>query len=164
MEIEFDVKMDVKTMYNFLLYYNYTKFQTIIGTVVGFLAVVIGLGQGQMDSRAFLYIGIGILLIVYTPLSLYMRALKQVKLAPVYKKPITYQLTEKGIITSQEGKESMVGWENVVKVVSTNKSILVFVSKIHASILPKAAMGEKYESVICQISTHVSPEKVKIKS
>lgn len=164
MEIRFDVKMDVKTMYNFLLYYNYTKFQTILGTIVGFLAVMLALGQEQMDSRAVLYLAIGILLIAYTPLSLYLRAQKQVKLAPVYKKPIMYKLTEEGITTEQDGKESMIKWENVEKVTSTNKSILVFVSKIHVSILPKTAIGEKYESVVWLVSTHVPPEKVKIKS
>ena len=49
------------------------------------------------------------------------------------------------------------------KAVSTGKSIIVYTSKTTASIFPKKDLGDKKDAIIKMISTHMPPNKVKIR-
>ena len=65
---------------------------------------------------------------------------------------------------SQNGETQHQDWENMVKAVSTSRSIIVYTSKVNATILPKRVMGDKKTDVIEIISTHMPPKKVRIRS
>ena len=63
-----------------------------------------------------------------------------------------------------QGEDEMVQpWAAVVKASSTNRSLLLYTSKVNAWIFPKRDLGEKRQDVIEMIATHVSPDRVKIK-
>ena len=82
---------------------------------------------------------------------------------PAFQKPLHYVLDEEGITVSQEDVEQKQGWENMVKAVSTSKSIIVYTSAINATIFPKRELGDQKAALIQIISTHMPPSKVRIK-
>ena len=88
---------------------------------------------------------------------------EQVKKSPMFQKPITYELTEEGVQISQEDQSTLNEWENFQKAVSTDTSIILYVTKVRALIFPKEALGEQYAAAVKMISTHMSPRKVKIR-
>ena len=49
------------------------------------------------------------------------------------------------------------------KAVSTQQSLIVYTSKVNASIFPKKDLGQRTAAVIEMISTHMPPAKVKIR-
>ncbi|MBQ6093857.1 MAG: YcxB family protein, partial [Lachnospiraceae bacterium] len=55
-------------------------------------------------------------------------------------------------------------WEGMVKAVSTPRSIILYTSGRNASIFPKAQLGDQKDALIEVISTHMPPQKVKIRS
>ncbi len=158
MELEFDVKINSSDLYDYLLYHTYTGFSGMLGTLAGVFLVMAFLG-----TRYFIYLIAGIVLIVYMPCSLFLKAKQQAVNNPVFKEPLHYKMTEEGISVSQRESEEAQSWENCVKAVSTARSIILYTSRTTASIFPKRDLGEKKEALIQMISTHMPPKKVKIR-
>lgn len=165
MNIKFEVKMTEKIMYNFLLHHAYNNISVILGNVLGLLAAALGINLWSEDpGKAMLYLLIGVVAVFYTPVTLYFSAKRQMATSEVFKEPITYTLSETGLTSAQNDVTTEAGWDMMMKVVSTSKSIIIYTGRNKATILPKAAMGNNYEAVVEIISTHVAPNKVKIKS
>ena len=68
------------------------------------------------------------------------------------------------ITVSQNGEEQHQDWGDMVKALSTGHSIIVYTSRVNATIFPKREMGDKKTDVIEMISTHMPPQKVKIRN
>ena len=157
MAIEFDVQIDWKKLYNYLLYVTYTSAAGLIGTAIG--AALIGAYFWQ--KNALLMIA-GILIILYIPWTLFQQALRQAK-QEIFQKPLHYALSDEGITISQGETEERIPWDDIYKVTSTTNSLYIHMNKKAATIWPKADLGEKKEAVIAMISTHISPDRNKIK-
>ena len=78
-------------------------------------------------------------------------------------KAALHEIDVNGITVSQGELSEGQSWENMVKAVSTPRSIIVYTSRVNATIFPKREMGDKTPYVIEMISTHMPPAKVKIR-
>lgn len=158
MKVEFDVKITAADLYDYMLSHTYSGFSGLFGSIVGALFVVMYFSVGY-----FLYLIAGVVILLYIPCSLFMRAHKQVALNEAFKKPLHYVLTDDGVTVSQGENEMFQEWDVVYKAKSTNRSLLIYTSKVNAWIFPKRELGKDKEAVIQLISAHVAPNKVKIK-
>ncbi len=158
MEMEFDVKLTVGVLYDYLLYHTYTSLSGMLGTLVGSFLIM-----AFLSTKYVIYLIAGIVLIVYLPGALFLRAMRQVQDTPAFKRPLHYRMTDEGISVSQGENEENQSWDSCVKAVSTGRSIILYTSKTAASIFPKKDLGEKKEALIQMISTHMPPRKVKIR-
>lgn len=159
MEVEFDVKIRSGDLYDYMLYHTYSGFVGIFGTIVGILLVVNFFMNGGFISAIA-----GVVIILYLPWTLFLKAQQQAQNTPAFKKPLHYKMTEEGIEISQDGEVQHQAWADMLKAVSTGKSIIVYTSKVNASIFPKRDLGEKTVAVIEMISTNMPHQKVKIKA
>ena len=158
MKVEFDVKITAADLFDYMLAHTYSGFSGIFGGIVGALLIIF-----WFQTRIIYYLVAGIVILLYIPCSLFLRAKKQAATNEAFKAPIHYTLTDEGVKVTQGEAEMTQPWAAVVKATSTNKSILLYTSKVNAWIFPKRDMGAKKEEVIQMISTHVSPDRVKIK-
>lgn len=158
MELEFDVKMTPAAMYDYLLHHTYSGMSGIVGAIAGAFCIIV-----FAANKYPIYLIAGIIILAYLPISLFLKANQQVQGTPAFKKPLHYKMTEEGIIVSQDGNEEMQSWDACYKAVSTRSSIIIYTSKTTASIFPKKDLGEKKDSLIQMISTHMPPNKVKIR-
>lgn len=158
MEIEFDVKMKAGILYDYMMRHTFSSFSGIFGTAVGALMIIAACANKQI-----LFLIAGVIILVYQPWTLFLRSRKQMLSNPAFKKPLHYKLTEEGIEVSQEDTTEKQKWEDMYKAVSTGSSIIVYTSRINASIFPKKDLGENKYKVIEMISTHMPAKKVKIK-
>ena len=158
MKVEFDVKITAADLYDYMLAHTYSGFSGLFGSVVGALFVIMYFNTGQ-----FLYLIAGAVILLYIPCSLFMRAQKQAVLNETFKKPIHYVLTDEGVTVSQGDNEMFQEWDVVYKAKSTNRSLLIYTSKVNAWIFPKRDLGKDKEAVIQLISAHVAPDRIKIK-
>lgn len=157
MEVEFDVKINAGVLYDYMLHHTYTGSAGILGSAVGALGVVAFFMNGYP-----LYLILGVIILFYQPISLYLRAKKQA-LNPVFKEPLHYKMTEEGVTVSQKETEQFQAWDDMHKAVSTGRSIILYTSKVNASIFPRKELGEKQAEVVAMISTHMPPKKVNIR-
>ena len=158
MEMEFDVKITSGILYDYMLRHTYNSASGLIGTIVGVLFIFWFFARG---GAIFLIAGLVILL--YLPWSLFLKAKQQVLNTPAFKEPLHYNLTEEGIEVSQGEEKQMQSWDSMYKAVSTGKSIIVYTSPVNASIFPRKDLGDMAANVIEMICTHMPPKKVKIR-
>lgn len=156
--IECDVKIGKADLYDYNLKYTYSKFINILAEIVGFVAVVYGIYEGNYPLAI-----IGLLVVVYLPVTLWIRSAQVAALSPAFKNPLHYRLDDEGLTVSQGENEETISWGDCVKAVSTSRSVLVFTSRTGATIFPRNQLGDKMPLIIQCISQNMSSDKVNIK-
>ena len=156
--IECDVKIGKADLYDYNLKYTYSKFINILAEIVGFVAVVYGIYGGNYPLAI-----IGLLVVVYLPVTLWIRSAQVAALSPAFKNPLHYRLDDEGLTVSQGENEETINWGDCVKAVSTSRSVLVFTSRTGATIFPRNQLGDKMPLIIQCISQNMSSDKVTIK-
>lgn len=165
MNPKFEVQMSVKYMYDFMLYHNYSRLSGLFGAFVGAIGLLIGINNvlnGNVQESAIGFF-VAILFFVITPISIKNTAKRQILSTPAFQNPLEYELIEEGVIVRQGEEEALTQWEEIDKAVNSNRSIILYITRVRAIILPKECMGEQYENVVRMISTHMPPKKVRIR-
>ncbi|MGO5052577.1 YcxB family protein [Lachnospiraceae bacterium LCP25S3_G4] len=165
MTIKLQVKMTTKAMFDFMLYHTYHHFSGLFGSVFGVVTLILGVRSWRMEdySSGLILFMFAFLFLIFTPFTLRSKAKKQVEKTPMFQEEIHYEFNEDGIITSQGDAKTSVAWKELVKAVSTNHSIIIYITRVRAFIFPKEALGEEYPAVVEMISTHMPPAKVNIR-
>lgn len=157
--VEVDVSVTAADLYDYMLMHTYNGSSGILGSTVGALCVV----AGFMLQKWALCIA-GIIVLLYLPITLYSKSKLQWHANESFQKPLHYVLDDQGITVSQGEVTESQSWENMVKAVSTTRSIIVYTSGRNASIFPRNQLEDQAGALIEMISTHMPPKKVKIKS
>lgn len=158
MEVEFDIKITPGILYDYMLYHTFTGAAGLLGAGTGALLIVaFFMGTGVLCLLA------GIIILGYLPWTLFLKSRQQYLANPAFKEPLHYRITEEGIEVSQNGETQSQKWEDMHRAASTFRSVIVYTSKVNASIFPRKDLGDKATAVIQMISTHMPPKKVKIR-
>lgn len=157
--IKLTVKIEAGDLYDYMLRHSYNSPAGIIGSALAAVAILYALA-----SRYWMLLVLGIVLLVYLPWTLFIRSRRQVLNNPGFQEPLQYTLNDQGLTVSQGEEEAVMAWEDMYKAVSTGRSIILYTSRVSATIFPKRQLGDQKAAVIEMISTHMPPEKVKIRS
>lgn len=158
MKIEFDVNMTVGKMYDYMLRHVMTSFQGILGEAVGILLMV-----GFFLTYKWVYLVAGIVIVLYLPVTLYLKSRHQVMNNEVFKQPLHYVMDDEGITVSVDGNSDSQKWKDMYRAVSTTRSVILYTNHVNACIFPKDDLGSKKDDVIEMISTHMEPKRVNIR-
>ena len=157
-ELQVTVQMTTGALYDYMIRHAYTGASGILGTCFGFLGILVFAKTG-----GWLYLIMGIVLILYLPVVLAKNAAFQMKLNPVYKKPLVYDFSAEGIRVTQGETSQSLRWEQCTKAVSTGKSILLYTGKNNASIFPRKDLGTDAGALIAVLAKYLEPNKMKIR-
>lgn len=157
-ELTFQTKMTTGILYDYMLHHTYNSPSGIIGSTAGALLIV-----GFFRTSNFLYLAAGIVLLLYLPCSLYISSMKQMAGTPAFQTSLSYRIMDEGIEVSQGDTSQLQKWDDMYKAVSTRSSIIIYNTKVNAWIFPRRDMGELTPKVIELISTHMKPERVRIR-
>ena len=164
MSVKINVQMTEEYMYDFMLYHNYTHASGLMTAIAGVLCLTVFV-QKLMNSDvqgSLVWLMCAILFLVISPSSMKAKARSQINHSE-FQKPLEYELSDEGITISQDELHTTIKWEDVTKAVSTQKSVLLYLGRVRALVLPKACMNGKYEDVLKVLHTHISPNKVRIR-
>ena len=157
--MELDVKIESKDLYDYMLRHSYNSPSGILGSCFGALLVVLAVLTGQ-----WMYLVFGIIMLAYLPWTLFLRSKKQALTNAGFQKPLHYVLDDTGVTISQGEESVQYLWEEMVKAVSTGRSIILYTSPVNATLFPRRELGDKTVAVIEMISTHMPTNKVKIRT
>lgn len=163
-EVNFQLEMKVNDMYRFLLRHAYIGVTGVINFLISggaFILFIKGAGTSAFGNAMLLLISA--LFTIINPIYLYYKAAKQVKLTPMFQKPLNYKLNEDEIMVSQGEEELKISWEDVKKVVETNQDIYLYLSLTRAYILPKRVYQEQTEIVRDIMKKKVTNGHLKLK-
>ncbi|MFP4698334.1 MAG: YcxB family protein, partial [Eubacteriales bacterium] len=100
----------------------------------------------------------------FTPLSLRLKAKRQILLNQAYKNPFEYNFSKQGLTIAQGPNKAKYSWEDFYKIKETKKVLLFFISKKVAFILPLESCDNKsYEGIIELIKDFENKKLVNIK-
>ena len=156
--IEFDIKIGAGDLYDYMLRHTYNSAAGVMGSTFGALLILLAIG-----TQRWVFIAFGIILLLYLPWTLFIKSRKQVLSNPSFQQPLHYVLDDTGITISQGEDSVQYLWEDLYRAVSTGRSIIVYTSRINATICPKKQLEDKKTAVIAMIATHMTPDKVKIR-
>lgn len=166
MKIEFDIQLKTIDMYRYNLYHAYTSlngYLAILMAAVAFAGAVKTWGEVSL-SYTFLYTALGIILLVYTPVALYLRSRQQVMGSPVLKHTLHYVIDDTGVTTSQGEASSTLEWGQVYRVVSTKHNILICINPSNAFIVPVEQVTQEYAAIRQIAQTHLEKYRFKMKA
>ena len=105
MELEFDVKINAKILYDYMLHHTYSSFQGVLGTAVGALMIV-----GFAATEYVIWLIGGVVLIAYLPWSLFLKSRQQMVRTPAFQQPLHYKITQEGVEISQGEIKEFQEW------------------------------------------------------
>ncbi len=157
--LEADVRVNSGDLYDYMLYHAYHGAQGLLGSCIGALAILIFLSNHQ-----WIYLIAGVIMLVYLPWTLFLKSKQQALNTPAFQDALHYTFDEQGISVSQGETTESMAWKDIYKAVSTNRSIIIYTTRINACIFPRRELKEQEADVIQYICTHLEPKKVKIRN
>lgn len=157
--VELDIKIKAGDLYDFMLMHHYNQTSGLLGSILGALMIIVALPE-----KKWIFLIGGLALLLYLPWVLFIKSRQQALNNPAFQQALHYVLDENGVTISQGEEVATQSWEDMYKAVSTSKSIILYTSRVNATIFPKDQMGDKRAAVIEVISTHMPPKKVKIRA
>jgi hypothetical protein len=157
--LELTIKIEAGDLYDYMLMHSYNSPAGLIGSAFGALLIVFAFA-----TRQWIFIVLGLVMLLYLPWTLFIKSRSQILSNPSFQEPLKYILDEEGLTVSQGEAWEKMAWEDMHKAVSTGRSIILYTSRVNATLFPKRLLGDKKAAVIEIISTHMPPAKVKIRS
>lgn len=157
--INLSVKIEAGDLYDYMLMHSYNSPAGLIGSAFGALLIVFAFA-----TRQWIFTVLGLVMLLYLPWTLFIKSRSQILSNPSFQEPLKYILDEEGLTVSQGEAWEKMAWEDMHKAVSTGRSIILYTSRVNATLFPKRLLGDKKAAVIEIISTHMPPTKVKIRS
>ena len=164
MKVTLDIKVDAKDLFRFNMMQAYRGMQGVLSILLPILVfayAVTTYGEVSIGST-LVYVGLGIVFLIYVPISLWLRVNKTVKDENnALSKSLHYDFEEDGIRVSV-GEESVeFKWENIFQMKTSGSLVLVYTNRINAYILPLSQVGDKYDEL--SKLAHAKLEKYRIK-
>ena len=157
--VELDIKISAQDLYDYMLMHSYSSAAGIMGSALGAVMIIVAIAKSQ-----WIFLVGGAALLLYLPWVLLIKSRQQIVSNPVFQKPLHYCLDDQGLTISQGDSSTTQVWDDMVKAVSTGRSIILYTSRVNATIFPRKQMGDQTAAVIECISTHMPAGKVKIRN
>ncbi len=165
MPIEFDIKLTPKDMFRFNMYQAYSGFQGWLSVALSvILFVAAGMTWGEADgTRTALYVLFGVVFLVYTPLTLFLRSKHAIAASEVLSGALHFAVDETGFTVSQKEASASLAWEQIYKMIATKNNVLVYSSRINAYIIPREQLSEKYKALLALSKKKLPKYRIRMK-
>ena len=148
MKVSFDIKLTANDLFKFNMMQAYKGMQgflSILLPILVFAYAITSFGTVSIGST-MIYVGLGILFLVYVPTSLWFRVKKTVTdKNNALSKTLHYDFEEDRICVSVEADSVEFKWENIFQMKATKDLVLLYTNRINAYILPKEQLGQNYD-------------------
>ena len=139
MSMDFELKLDGKTMSRFLLHYNYTKATGLFGILLGIASLAAVFIKWNMWNA--------VLFLIVQPLTLAKKGRRQMAQEEM-QIPLFCHIDEEGISVTQGEASSSCKWSDLRKVVYRKNEMYLFTSAIYATIITRNSCEEKFDELV----------------
>lgn len=118
--------------------------------------------EGSIAGAVLLFL-LAAVILVYPPAVLRIRVKRQAEISEAFREPFSYELADYGVTEVCGKKVKKYSWSDFRRAVSTNQALVLYLDTSRAVIFPRAQIGEKWAAAVEMISTHMPPDKVRIR-
>lgn len=167
MDIRVETKLTVKELFDFMIRHFYSTIGGICGVLLSVGALVMFFSNVTNTDMTVAYkvalVFIALLFTVIQPIMLYFKAAGQIKNSEAINGDLVYEFNNSGISISQGENNVSHTYEDVTKVISTRSSIILYINKYRAFIIPKRSIDVQFEDFKNLIVANVDARTVKVK-
>lgn len=165
MKVEFDVNLEQKHIFKFNMHQAYRSVQGILSLVIPILIFTrLYTNYQQMATdQIFIHIGLGVLFLVYVPVSLWLGAKKALQKNSVLASTLHFEFTESMIRVTQGQDKAEFKWENIYKMISTKDLVLIYTNRIHAYVIPKLQIEKNYIELVKLANKQLDKNRVRLR-
>lgn len=159
-ELCFEVKLDVKDLWQFSMYHANAGMLGIVNllfTLAALFLIVTRWGMLTTPYRALLVV-CALMFTVWQPLLLYHKARKQAK-ATAVKEPMILVFGEEGLKVEQNGQEALFAWDQMGRLDKMPTMVILYMDRVHAYLLPKSVMGNREEEFYEMVREYLPKER-----
>ena len=165
--VTFDVTVTPKDLTNYMFCHKYKRVSGMLELLIGAVCLVAGIVnvasiEEKWQPYMLFLIFFGVFFLVILPVQTWSKSARQYLANPAYKAPFTYVLDDTGIVISQGEDSAQLPWGEVYRVVDNGKSIVVYISKFSANILPKRCFADKYDEVKKTFEEHLDKKRCRL--
>lgn len=144
----FHIQITARELWGFSMYHSnkgYLGIFNVLFTLAALWLLVTRWGEFDIPYRLLLLV-CALMFTVWQPLLLYLKARKQAKGAAV-KAPMDMTFSKEGFVIEQNGQKQEVLWEQIGRAEHMPGQMIVYMSRIHAYLLPDRIVGEDKEGL-----------------
>ena len=153
------VQMTAPALVEFVFRSYYTRlgglvsiFLGLLGTGLGIYCIIMG---GSLKS-IIIYFAVAVICLVANPVTLYIKALNQLRTSPSYKDPVVYEIGAEGLKISLGNESDGIGWENVYRLLYTKRMFAIYTNPYNAFVIPNEAMGNEKDIILGRVVSYTS--------
>ena len=149
----FHIRITAKDLWGFSMYHSnkgYLGIFNVFFTLAALWLLVTKWGQFNIPYRLLLVV-CALMFTVWQPFLLYLKARKQAK----------GTMVKEGFVIEQGGQKQEVSWEQIGRVEYVKGMLIIYMSRIHAYLLPDRAVGEEKEKLRKLLRESVPKERRK---
>lgn len=161
-KFHFHIRMTARDLWGFSMYHSnkgYLGIFNLLFTLAALWLLVTRWGEFDIPYRLLLLV-CALMFTVWQPFLLYLKARKQARGAAV-KEPVDITCSEEGMVIEQNGQRQEVSWQQVASVRRMKGQLIIYMSRIHAYLLPDRVVGEQREELWNLIREAVPKERRK---
>lgn len=165
MSVTVEVRLDAKSMADFMVYHIFTGKAGILTLVLGGLNVgfAVTFISGGRFGLAGMFVAFAILVLAGIPYLIRKKVMNQVEASERLRAPIRYTFDEEGIETVTADDSGKAEWAHFTKALSRKRIIILYDGERHAIVLPVDELGDQYRPVVDMIRTHMPASAMKIR-
>lgn len=160
-KFELDIKITTKDLFSFMIHHSNTSFSGVCGLILSigaFILLFTGYAQGN-DMGNLVLLFLGLCFTVINPVTMYKKAMDQVKSNPLYRDELHYVLDETGVSLVKNDKTESIEWGRILKFKKTSRVFALYTTGVHAVILPTKGFEEQKDEVEAYIKTKIKGKK-----
>lgn len=165
MSVKVEIKLDVESMADFMIYHIYTSGAGMTALILGMLNV--GLTIAFVMKRQFLLAAVFLLFVclvfIVFPKFIRKKVIKQMKNSRRLEETVTYEFMDDGIMTTTSEDSGKASWSKFKRAISRKKIIFLYDAQKRAIILPVSQLGDKYTEIVDMIFAHMPAPAVRIR-
>ena len=165
MPVKVEVRMDVQSMTDFMLYQIYSSGAGVLVSVLAVINIVLTIVfavKGRMGLMA-LYAAFAVVLLVVFPYMIKKKVRKQMSSSRRLNIPVAYEFEDSGVTTTTPQDSGKASWKKFKKAVSRKRIIMLFDEQKQAIILPVDQIEDNYTAIVDLIYKNMPAPAVRIR-
>ena len=148
MKIEFDIKLKPKDLFAFNMYQSYTSVHGLFSIVIAIVVFIMAGYTFRTVSLGYtiLYIAFGIVFLIYIPGTLWLRVNHTMKTNEILAGNLHFEVSWESIKVKAKEDEGVLHWDEIYKIIGRKNLVLIYSDRIHAYVVPREQLGDKYDA------------------
>ena len=165
MPVKVEVKMDIQSMTDFMLYQIYSSGVGVLVSVLAVINIVLTIVFAMKEclSLMTLYAAFAVVLLVIFPYLIKRKVRKRMSGSRRLDVPVIYEFEDSGVTTTTPQDSGKASWKKFKKAVSRKRIIMLFDEQKQAIILPVDQIEDNYTAIVDLIYKNMPAPAVRIR-